>query len=400
MSNTLAVAAVTESLCQLLRNVQDHPSLAPTTVSALPPGKVIDPKERTLNVFLYQLKPNSGWGASDLPQRGSDGSMRQQPVLALDLQYVITSYGAAQDELDAQHLLGHAMTLIHEIGWLTRAQITDAVTRVGSPIAQSDLAAQIDGVKLTPQMLTEEDLYRLWTVFQSPYRLSVGYQASVVLLQRSRPSTLAPPVLDTAVTAITMRTPLITGVAPIPVVMPGSLTITGSRLTCPGQVTVRLPAGDVVPPAAQISDAAIVIDLPAGTRAGPATVQVLHDHLLDDGVSTRRVSGSIPFGFEVTPTFTPAAGLSVAQGGTFTLTLSPAVGAHQSVQAIVGDQAIDRVLDPAADPGSTSATAAFALPASLAPATYLLRVAVDGTQSQLTRDATGTYTAPTIDVTP
>lgn len=400
MSNTLAIAAVTESLCQLLRNVQDQPSLAPTTVSALPPGKVMEPKDRTLNVFLYQLSPNSGWGASDLPQRGTDGSLRRQPVLALDLQYVITAYGASENELDAQHLLGHAMTLIHEIGWLTRAQITEAVTRVGSPIAQSDLAEQIDGVKLTPQMLSEEDLYRLWTVFQTPYRLSVGYQASVVLLQRPLSTTLAPPVLDTSLTAITMRTPLITGVAPTPVVMPGSLTITGSRLTCQGQVTVRLPTRDLVVPTAQIGDGAIVIDLPADTRAGPATVQVLHDHLLDDGVSTRRTSESIPFGFEVTPTFTPKAGLKVAQGGTFTLELSPEVGAHQAVQAIVGEQAVERVPDPTADPDSTSESAAFALPASLAPATYLLRVAVDGAQSQLTLDGTGAYVGPTIEVTP
>jgi len=350
-------------------------------------------------VFLYQLAPNPGWTANDLPQRGADGSLRQQPVLALDLQYVITAYGFEQDELDAQHLLGHSMTLIHEIGWLTRAQITEAVTRPGSPIAQSDLAEQVDGVKLTPQMLSEEDLYRLWTVFQTPYRLSVGYQASVVLLQRPLSSTLAPPVRDTSLTAITLRTPLVTGVEPTPVVMPGSLMILGSQLTCEGAVTVRLPAGDVAALPAQTRGSAIAIALPAGTRAGPASVQILHDHLLENGES-RRVSESVPFEFDVTPTFTPDTGLTVARGATFTLTLSPEVGAYQAVQAIIGEQAIDRVPNPTAAPDSTSATAAFELPSALAPATYLLRVAVDGVQSQLTVDSHGVYTGPEIEVTP
>ena len=107
-------------------------------------------------------------------------------------------------------------------------------------------------MKLAPQMLTEEDLYRLWTVFQTSYRLSVGYQASVVLIQRTAQTHLGPPVRAPQITAMPMRAPQITSVSPQPATIPGTLTITGEGLMSPGSL-VRLPNGDVTPDGGSIS---------------------------------------------------------------------------------------------------------------------------------------------------
>ena len=57
-------------------------------------------------------------------------------------------------------------------------------------------------VKLTPEPLSDEEMSRLWAVFGSQYRISVGYVASVVLIKRphppGRPHRCAPPARGAA----------------------------------------------------------------------------------------------------------------------------------------------------------------------------------------------------------
>ena len=150
------------------------------------------------------MSPNCGWNNADLPIRDANGNLINQPVLALDLHYLLTAYGLGS-EIDTHHLMAHAMSIVHDTGYLDRSAIETSVNAPGSPVAGADLADQIELVKLAPQMLTEEDLYRLWTVFQTSYRLSVGYQASVVLIQRTAQIQSGPPVRVPQITATPMR---------------------------------------------------------------------------------------------------------------------------------------------------------------------------------------------------
>ena len=113
MSNTLAIATVTQVFSDLLRDVQDNPLLGPTNVTNLPPDQAApDPQhpERRLNLFLYQVSPNGALANNDLPFRSSSGTVAAQPVLALDLHYLLTAFGL-DGELDTHHLLAHAMKL-------------------------------------------------------------------------------------------------------------------------------------------------------------------------------------------------------------------------------------------------------------------------------------------------
>jgi hypothetical protein len=62
-------------------------------------------------------------------------------------------------------------------------------------LAASDLADQIETVKLSPHSLAPEDLSKLWTAFQAKYRPSAAYVATVVLIQRTDAVRSALPVL-------------------------------------------------------------------------------------------------------------------------------------------------------------------------------------------------------------
>lgn len=410
MSNPWAIAAATETIVQLLNRIPaEEPSLGPLKVTFGPPdqARVAGANVRQLNLFLYQVSPNPGWANHDLPSRGTDGTVRRQPVLALDLRYLLTAYGDQNDEQDAQHVIGHAMSLLHDESVFRRDDIRAALDATGAPIRVSDLDKQPELIKITPDRLSDEDLFRMWTVFGTQYRISVGYQASVVLLERRRAFRAAPPVRAARVVAVPLRVPVIERIEPTPARTGDTLHITGRALSA-DEVTLRLQGIDVVVTPAAATEGTISAPLPAGLRAGPNIVQVIGSVALPDGAGTRRVFSSDVAAFVLAPTITPpvpAAGLSVQRGSDLTLTVTPAVAREQRVSVLIGDRAVARTV-VATDPSTTS-TLVFPIPASPFPfGDMLLRVVVDGAESALVVDTTsgspteGEYVGPKIRVTP
>jgi hypothetical protein len=55
--------------------------------------------------------------------------------------------------------------------------------------------AQVEHVRITPQPMSLEEMSKLWTTFQTNYRLSVAYAVSVVLIESTRQTNAALPVL-------------------------------------------------------------------------------------------------------------------------------------------------------------------------------------------------------------
>ena len=47
---------------------------------------------------------------------------------------------------------------------------------------------QIERVRITPQPLSVDELSKLWTAFQTHFRISAAYQVSVVLIESTRPN--------------------------------------------------------------------------------------------------------------------------------------------------------------------------------------------------------------------
>jgi Pvc16 N-terminal domain/IPT/TIG domain len=402
VSNTLAISAVTEAFSALLRNVSDEASLDPTLVTQDPPDRARTPQRNghQLNLFLYQVTPNPGLANADLPFRSSSGQILAQPQLALDLHYLLTAYGVGDNETDAQHVLAYAMSVVHDAGSISRETIRNVVIAANSPVAASDLVDQVEPVRLTPQVLSEEDLFRLWSMFQTKYRLSVGYTASVVLVERRRQFRKAPPVTRSGATAITLRKPRIDEVSPQPAQPGDTLTLIGGNLRA-DTVTVRINGVDR--PTAKIEDEQITLALPADVNAGPNVAQVVQGHVLNEIDVARDVLASDPVPFVVAPTITSPLPATVARGATLTLTIAPQVRRAQHVVALIDAAALERVQDPKGPPGPTGSVS-FAIPATMPTGPHLLRVEVDGVESRLVQDQTpgpnfGKFTGPLVNVT-
>jgi hypothetical protein len=62
-------------------------------------------------------------------------------------------------------------------------------------LAASDLQNQVERVRITLQPLSVEEIFRLWSGFQSQYRISVAYEVSVVLIDSTKPTKTPLPVL-------------------------------------------------------------------------------------------------------------------------------------------------------------------------------------------------------------
>ncbi|MFG1671172.1 DUF4255 domain-containing protein [Streptomyces sp. Y7] len=191
MSNALAIAHVTQALALLLAsNVGPEFDEAVKVEPHKPPTE--PPDYPTVNVFLYQVTPNTSMRNNDLPTRASDGTLVKRPVAALDLHYVISAYGD-ETTLVGQRLIGSVVRTLHEIPVLPK----DVIEQSGQlpHLAGSDLAEATQRVRFTPTVMDVDETSKLWGMLhQTPYALSVVYQATLVLIDGREQPVPAKPV--------------------------------------------------------------------------------------------------------------------------------------------------------------------------------------------------------------
>ncbi|HWJ72311.1 MAG TPA: DUF4255 domain-containing protein [Kaistia sp.] len=211
MSSPLAIGAVSAVLRNLLDNglIEAGNAMGVTVdVSAVAPDTIdLEDNEAgpRLNLFLYQVTPNPGWRNVGLPSRSAvTGERLTNAPLALDLHYLLTAYARA--DFQAEILLGYAMHLLHERPVLDREAIRRALDPSPLDVSMlppafqalvaSDLADQLEQIKLTPSVTTTDDMSKIWSAIQSHYRPSAAYQASVVLIEGTRSGVSPLPVLS------------------------------------------------------------------------------------------------------------------------------------------------------------------------------------------------------------
>ncbi|MFC9424405.1 Pvc16 family protein [Streptomyces sp. NPDC056987] len=202
MSNALAVATVTQALALLIgNNLSPEMDIAVTVETRKPPAE--PPTEPTINVFLYQVAPNPSMRHTDLPTRASDGRLVNRAAAALDLNYLISAYGD-ETTLVGQRLIGCVVRTLHEIPVLPKDLIELAAER--PYLAGSDLAASPQRVRFTPTVMDIDETSKLWGMLhQTPYTLSVAYQASLVLIEGREKPVPAKPVERRTVRAVPFR---------------------------------------------------------------------------------------------------------------------------------------------------------------------------------------------------
>ena len=220
MSNALGIAAVTAVIKDRIHNGYIAAKLSDImgdiTISALPPDKSVngDTDQNTLNIFLYMVTPNKGWQNIDYPSRNSLGERVNNPPLALDLYYLLMAYGLK--DFYAEILLGNAMQILHDTPVFGREIIRKALSPSPPPqnfptqLIDSNLAEQLEQIKITQQNMNLEDLSKLWTSFQTHYRLTASYIATAVLIQSNVSTKSSLPVINRNLYIIPFNDPVIT----------------------------------------------------------------------------------------------------------------------------------------------------------------------------------------------
>ncbi|MEU6005076.1 Pvc16 family protein [Streptomyces sp. NPDC047453] len=191
MSNALAIAHVSQALALLIEShLQPEIDMAVKVEPRKPPAE--PPTDPTISVFLYQVTPNTSQRNNDLPTRAADGTLVRRATAALDLHYVISAYGD-ETELVGQRLIGSVVRTLHEIPILPKDVIELAGER--PYLAGSNLAEAAQRVRFTPTVMDVDETSKLWgMLYQTPYALSVVYQASLVLIDGLETPVPAKPV--------------------------------------------------------------------------------------------------------------------------------------------------------------------------------------------------------------
>lgn len=401
MSDYLAVGGVSAVLKGLL--TMGLSEGGPSTVLLTPPGitnKSPDliptgqDEAAQLNLFLYSASINPALRNLDLPSMSANGAQLSNPPLALNLHYLVTAYGA--NPFDAEILLGFALQTFHRTPVVPRSLIQSTLAGLtsGTPsneqqlVAGSTLASQIEHIRITPEALTTEEIYRLWTAFQVSYRPSTSYQVSVVVIQDTQGYQSNAPVQRRALVALPLTGPFLTSVSPQMVGAGEVLTINGRNLVTDTASDTLVSFNGGTPIAAgSVQGAWVTVTAPNDLMAGVNTVRVLCNVTFPSSQTPHPCFASNPIPFQLIPTIQTAATppYQATQGQPFAIPVEPAVGNTQTVVVYIGDQAIPVPAQPPTPP-STSNTVTVTIPASIAAGTYPLRVEVDGAQSLLSQD--------------
>jgi len=417
MSSPLSIAAVTGVLKNFLENSITEVATAlggTITISAEPPDRIDidDVSTDRINLFLFQATENAGWRNYGLPARAANGDRISNPPLALDLSYLLTAYGSAP--LHAEALLGYAMFVLHEMPVLTRDAIR-AIT-LATPDASllaglkaSELADQIEQIKIAPQTMSVEELSKIWSALLTQYRPTAVYKASVVLIESEKSVKPTLPVRARNILVLPFEHPSIELlqsqaaegdpiVADQPILAGYNLVIDGGQLR--GATTlVVVDDTEIVPDDDQITAARIVVPLPADLQPGLHSVQVVQPVNFGTGLSSdphRGVESNVA-AFVLAPQIV-ASPASAARGDTLAVKINPAIGSTQRTALLVGSGTISIPARAAADPPATDLN--FPIPADFRPGPdQLLRVQVDGAESPLGTDLSGAYDSPKVTIT-
>lgn len=417
MSNALAMAAVTAVLKDRLNDGlmnANFDSIGQFSVTSSPPDKLesdTTPANR-LNLYLWNATRNAAWANQRLPARSSDGSRIDNPLLALDLHYLLTATGS--EDLNAEILLGYGMQVLHETPVLTRADIRASLGGSNPPLdaallpaplrllAAADLADQFEQIRITTAIPDSKSLGQiemlgnLWSAFSAPLRASALYQVSCVLIESRRPARRALPVLSVGGRTAPIRNPRILRItalsdgpestlAPMAAILPGGwIAVEGTALNAE---RMRLMLGTRLLAPTHVGDQRIDLQLPADQPAGIVRLMIDHLFVPSEGQAERLWESSNAFAFSVAPVISSVARSGRVTAGRFrgsvTVTLAHPIGPQQRLTLLC-------------NPLPGGAESAFSVPAQLvegsdhqlraeldtvAAGRYVVRVEIDGATS-------------------
>jgi uncharacterized protein DUF4255 len=430
MSNHLAVAAATQTLVQLLDGPLSHDFTGAHVTAGRPDASATDDADPEVRLFLYRVEPNASWRTNALPARSPTGQVYERPQIGLTLHYLLTFMGN-EAQLEPQRMLGSVLRTLTARPLLTRPEIEAMVAAAlaqdpNHPLGLTDLADQPEIVRLSPLPLTLDELSTLWSsFFETPYRLSVAYEACVVVLTAEEIPTRALPVRDRRLFVSILTRPTITQAAAldgptVPVQVGTTVVIRGSQLRADEITVVAFGGVEVTPDPLAVASSRIEVDVPATVRAGVTGLRVIHRRLMGEPPELRLAGQSSALPLLVQPRLLPLAPGAAhdvvtdvetdLRSGGITVTVEPEVGNRQQVTMLLnavtsGGRSYVFEDDRRDGEGDHEHTADLDVPFSGVEAgDYLLRVTVDGAETPLTVDEVsgspteGQYVGPVVTV--
>ncbi|HYY67779.1 MAG TPA: DUF4255 domain-containing protein [Nitrososphaeraceae archaeon] len=396
MGNFLAFASVTATISYILEEVnRDIPGIRISTK----PLDAIDVQNPVngLNIFLYLVSPTTSVDAVDTLVIDKAGRPTNNPSLSLDLHYIITATSSENEDLVAQKILASAMRVLNNHPVLGRDLIRKAV-RNREGLEFSDLADQLDDVRLTLNPLPIKDLTEIWSKFPNAnFRSSIAYTAQVVILDskivEERPGIIAS--IDQNY-IVQLKSPSIERIDPrlLEYAPDARMAIVGSNLKGPA---VYVEFGDnfssmQVKPA-DISDTRVMVGLPADIEPGMLKLRITHRmrHVNEEEeqiIGKRSILQSNSSPFVLAPRILAPRQGRVARGNDLEVEFEPPVSREKAVIVYLGDSAFPTSPTKSSKSmvDSRVGRVKFTVPENTPPGLYLLRVAVDGATSLLMID--------------
>jgi hypothetical protein len=393
MSNARAIAAATATLRNLLLDQvpKIDPGLADLEVTTQPLDLARkNVTKAQLNLFLFETQVAAAWRNHDLPSQVRPGETGVPP-LALNLRYLLTAYGRGESDNDStsHRALGSAMGLLHDHALLGSAEIAAAM-------AGNDLGNQIERVRITWHPMSIEEMSKLWTIFQTQYRISAAYEVGIVLIDSRRPARAPLPVLT--------RGPADRGPISVASLLPAldmlrlprsqsairlgeDAALIGSNLTTIDTMAVISSAllDDEILLTPTATDSPDALDIHVDDVAGdPDALSRWHPGYYLLALRQTRAgvpplsSNALPFALAPRIGVTP---LAAAAGDiAITITCEPRLREGQRALLILGDRQLKPdLIDTPADPKQPT-TLEFTAP-QVAPGSYVVRLRVDGVDS-------------------
>ncbi|NCD71683.1 DUF4255 domain-containing protein [Mucilaginibacter agri] len=436
MSTALRIASVTYVLKDLLNNgLINHDVTGAVgetiTVTAWPPDKIKAEDEITqLNLFMYQATFNSGWQNVAQPSLNSKGDRITNPKLALDLHYLLTAYGTT--ELHTEILLGYGMQLMHENPVLGRDAIRTSLapptavpgtglTSALKLLSTSGLADQAEMIKISPEILSIEDISKLWAAFGTRYRPTAAYKATVVLIESSKSTKSALPVKGRNIYVSPFKIPVIEQVlsqAAInqPIVenqkiLPGYILVLNGSNFSSEIVDVKID-GESLPVSSNlvVAETQITFKLPNGLNAGVHEMQIVHPALIGSPPAAHAGVSSAAEVFSLSPVITNTQVIGVTGAGdaprsaTVKFKINPPVSNGQSLILLMNQSdgtghsySFPLIKPDLLSPPEFIENIAIDI-SGVKSGNYLLRVMVDGAESQLNNNSAGQYVSPAVHI--
>ncbi|MCG8362269.1 MAG: DUF4255 domain-containing protein [Pseudanabaenales cyanobacterium] len=406
MSNHLAFATVTATLQRSFQAAvqNDVEGARVTTVSPSEIGN--GTPETGVNIFLYQVITNPALHNIDAtPFRTKGNPVKRQS--AMDLYYIFSFYGN-NNELAPQRLLGSVVQTLNDQRVISEQMLWDACAdSTYTFLRDSDLANQVQQITLLPLNLDVEELSKTWSVFfQTPYVLSVAYKALVVLVEGKKSKPRGLPVRDRRFGGMATfpSQPRIEKVesqaGPLETILADStLLIKGRQLKGEHYTQVRIGGIEITP--AEVSDTQIALPLTtlpqSALRAGVQSLQVIHPITLVNLVDPHQYragteSNVTPFVLRPQITHISVSDIEETdderRNANILVEVNVILGASQRAVLAMNEFSISSPTAYMFDiPKRHADTGQVTFPVQeVEPGEYLVRLLIDGAESQLTYD--------------